>query len=81
MLRWATPQVLEVLARSALALSETKSGANTLALILSLEPPGAECAARHQASSSLCTLVGGHANSLSRTSPALMQTPSFQRYS
>ena len=47
------PQVLEILARSALALSETKSGANTLALILSLEPPGAECAACHHASSSL----------------------------
>lgn len=46
------PQVLEILARSALALSETKSGANTLALMLALEPPGAECAARHHACSS-----------------------------
>ncbi|KAK9825899.1 hypothetical protein WJX81_003469 [Elliptochloris bilobata] len=38
----AGAKVLDVLARSAPALSETKSGANTLALILSLEPLDAE---------------------------------------
>jgi len=36
--------VLDVFVNSALALSETKSGANTLALILALRPSDATCA-------------------------------------
>ena len=36
--------MLDVFARSALALSGTKSGANNLALMLSLKPANAECA-------------------------------------
>lgn len=41
---FAAAQVLDVFARSALALSGTKSGANNLALMLSLKPTNAECA-------------------------------------